>query len=169
MSNSGCEFNGRIIILGSGEEALEEVFTKAMARNSNLLFLKGYGQGVGDLMYQLGDLFLMPSSFEPCGISQMLAMRAGQPCLVHSVGGLKDTVKHNENGFSFNAGTLSKQADSLLKCLHETLTLHKEQPKQWQKLKLMLRHVFRGLKWQLIIFHTYINKVNVNTTFSSVT
>lgn len=129
------EFNGRIIILGSGEEALEEVFTNAMARNSNLLFLKGYGQGVGDLMYQLGDLFLMPSSFEPCGISQMLAMRAGQPCLVHSVGGLKDTVKHNENGFSFNAGTLSKQADSLLKCLHETLTLHKEQPKQWQKIK----------------------------------
>ncbi|XQF93913.1 hypothetical protein ACOBV9_20815 (plasmid) [Pseudoalteromonas espejiana] len=51
------EFNGRIIILGSGEEALEEVFTNAMARNSNLLFLKGYGQGVGDLMYQLGDLF----------------------------------------------------------------------------------------------------------------
>ncbi|KTF09048.1 glycogen/starch synthase [Pseudoalteromonas carrageenovora] len=129
------EFNGRVIILGSGDEALEEAFTKAMARNANLLFLKGYGQGVGDLMYQLGDLFLMPSSFEPCGISQMLAMRAGQPCLVHSVGGLKDTVKHNDNGFSFNAGTLSKQADSLLKCLDETLMLHKEQPKQWQKIK----------------------------------
>ncbi|WP_352244219.1 glycosyltransferase, partial [Psychrobacter sp. GW208-MNA-CIBAN-0184] len=81
------EHNGRLIILGSGDKELESIFTKAMARNSNLLFLKGYGQGVGDLMYQLGDLFLMPSSFEPCGISQMLAMRAGQPCLVHSVGG----------------------------------------------------------------------------------
>ncbi|MFP3534593.1 starch synthase, partial [Burkholderia sp. SIMBA_042] len=77
------QYNGRLIVLGSGDKKLEQLFTTAMARNSNLLFLKGYGQGVGDLMYQLGDLFLMPSSFEPCGISQMLAMRAGQPCLVH--------------------------------------------------------------------------------------
>jgi len=128
-------FNGRLIILGSGDSELELIFTKAMARNPNLLFLKGYGQGVGDLMYQLGDLFLMPSSFEPCGISQMLAMRAGQPCLVHSVGGLKDTVKHNENGFSFIGGTLATQTSNLLTCLNETLLIKKQNPKKWLKIK----------------------------------
>ncbi|MGB1293371.1 MAG: glycogen synthase, partial [Pseudoalteromonas sp.] len=62
------KFNGKIIILGSGDSELEDVFTQAMARNTNLLFLKGYGQKIGELLYQLGDLFLMPSSFEPCGI-----------------------------------------------------------------------------------------------------
>jgi starch synthase len=129
------KYNGRLIILGSGDKELESIFSKAMARNSNLLFLKGYGQGIGDLMYQLGDLFLMPSSFEPCGISQMLAMRAGQPCLVHSVGGLKDTVEHDENGFSFNGTSLALQASNLLNCLDETLSLKKHDPKKWHKIK----------------------------------
>ncbi|MEJ2913504.1 glycogen synthase [Pseudoalteromonas sp. C12FD-1] len=128
-------FNGRIIILGSGDKALESIFTKAMARNANLLFLKGYGQGIGDSLYELGDLFLMPSSFEPCGISQMLAMRAGQPCLVHSVGGLKDTVSHNDNGFVFSGCSLNEQVDGLMTCLIETLSLKQQNPKQWSKIK----------------------------------
>ncbi|EAW29100.1 Starch (glycogen) synthase [Alteromonadales bacterium TW-7] len=135
VCNSINEQGGRLIILGSGDKALEALFTKAMARNENLLFLKGYAQRVGDLMYQLGDLFLMPSSFEPCGISQMLAMRAGQPCLVHSVGGLKDTVKHNQNGFSFNGATLREQTHTLLSCLTETLAFYKQHPKKWQQIK----------------------------------
>ena len=127
-------YNGRLIILGSGNKALESIFTKAMARNANLLFLKGYGQGIGDSLYELGDLFLMPSSFEPCGISQMLAMRAGQPCLVHSVGGLKDTVSHKNNGFAFFGGSLDEQVDGLMTCLTETLTLKQQNPKQWEKI-----------------------------------
>ena len=67
LSNHLSEHDGKLIILGSGDSALEDVFTQAMARNSNLLFLKGYGQKIGELLYQLGDFFLMPSSFEPCG------------------------------------------------------------------------------------------------------
>lgn len=125
------EQQGRMIILGSGDTALEDVMTVAMARNSNLLFLKGYGNYVGELLYELGDLFLMPSSFEPCGISQMLAMRAGQPCLVHQVGGLKDTITHMENGFSFSGDTLQTQSEALVTCFANTLTLKQEQPKQW--------------------------------------
>jgi starch synthase len=46
----------------------------------------------------------MPSRFEPCGIAQMLAMRAGQPCLVNRTGGLADTVTDGVDGFSFDPG-----------------------------------------------------------------
>ncbi|MBE0457913.1 glycogen/starch synthase [Pseudoalteromonas sp. KG3] len=129
-----AEQQGRMIILGSGDPLLENTFTAAMARNSNLLFLKGYGNNVGDLLYELGDLFLMPSSFEPCGISQMLAMRAGQPCLVHQVGGLKDTIADLENGFSFSGDTLQMQSEALLNCFEKALTLRQEQPNQWQQI-----------------------------------
>ena len=76
----------------------------------------------------------MPSSFEPCGISQMLAMRAGQPCLVHQVGGLKDTIIDRENGFSFSGDTLQMQSEALLSCFEKALTLRREQPKQWQQI-----------------------------------
>eukprot|EP00487_Bulimina_marginata_P011352 TRINITY_DN6940_c0_g1_i1.p1 TRINITY_DN6940_c0_g1~~TRINITY_DN6940_c0_g1_i1.p1 ORF type:complete len:218 (+),score=24.37 TRINITY_DN6940_c0_g1_i1:94-747(+) len=132
LSNHLSEHDGKLIILGSGDSALEDVFTQAMARNSNLLFLKGYGQKIGELLYQLGDLFLMPSSFEPCGISQMLAMRAGQPCLVHQVGGPNDTVTHLENGFCFAGNTLELQCENLLNCFIETLALYNKEPEKWQ-------------------------------------
>ena len=94
-----AEANGRLIILSSGDRQIALELTQLMAQHNNFLFLNGYGQALSDVIYQSGDLFLMPSSFEPCGISQMLALRAGQPCLVHAVGGLKDTVQHLENGF----------------------------------------------------------------------
>jgi starch synthase len=129
------EFGGRLVVLGSGDKALENVFIKAMARNQNLLFLPGYAEKVGDLLYQCGDLFLMPSSFEPCGISQMLAMRAGQPCLVHSVGGLKDTVIANKNGFSFSGDSFASQVTAMLSCLHEALTMRAEDKQQWQQIQ----------------------------------
>ena len=116
--------SGRLIVLGSGDAHLEYVFTKAMARNDNLLFLNGYGQSLGDMLYDIGDLFLMPSSFEPCGISQMLAMRSGQPCLVHQVGGLSDTVAHLESGFVFSGEDLHQQKAQLLNMFTQALELY---------------------------------------------
>ena len=76
----------------------------------------------------------MPSSFEPCGISQMLAMRAGQPCLVHGVGGLRDTVKNNNNGFVFSGKSLTEQAIHMLESCKTILKLNAADPEQWQKI-----------------------------------
>lgn len=129
-----AQHQGNMIILGSGDEKLEQIMTEAMARNCNLLFLKGYGHKVGEDLYELGDLFLMPSSFEPCGISQMLAMRAGQPCLVHGVGGLKDTINHLETGFSFTGNSLETQCEGLIDCFSDALNLRAHKPKQWQNI-----------------------------------
>jgi starch synthase len=75
-------------------------------------------------------LFLMPSSFEPCGISQMVAMRAGQPCLVHSIGGLSDTVIDNKNGFSFNGNSMPEQAENMVQRFTEVLKARKL--KKWK-------------------------------------
>lgn len=125
---------GRMIILGSGDKAIELEFMKLMAIHDNFLFLNGYGQALSDHIYQQGDLFLMPSSFEPCGIGQMLALRDGQPCLVHAVGGLKDTVQHLHNGFCFTGETLAEQSHNLVTEFDHALCVYCQHPKQWAEM-----------------------------------
>ena len=124
--------SARLVLLGSGDPHLAEVFRKVAARHENLLFLNGYDEELSAWLYQHGQLFLMPSSFEPCGISQMLAMRAGQPCLVHGVGGLQDTVEHAKSGFVFGGDDLAEQAADLLVKLDEALRLYGTSG--WQKI-----------------------------------
>ncbi|MCI2284198.1 glycogen synthase [Colwellia sp. MSW7] len=122
---------GIFILLGSGDSALENFLTQIAAKRTNFIFLKGYSEALSENLYSTGDLFLMPSSFEPCGISQMLAMRAGQPCLAHDVGGLSDTIINNENGFTFNGDTPNEQAINLLNCFDKVLSLKLDNTKQW--------------------------------------
>ena len=121
---------GLLILLGSGDADDEQFLNKVASSNSNFLYLQGYSEKIADQLYEIGDLFLMPSSFEPCGISQMLAMRAGQPCLVHSIGGLRDTVIDNKNGFSFSGNSMQQQAENMLQRFAQVLKT-KDQ-KKWQ-------------------------------------
>ena len=104
------------------------------ARHPNFIYLQGYSDALSHALYNNGDLFVMPSSFEPCGISQMLAMRAGQPCLVHAVGGLNDTVQDGITGFSFNGDDSVEQAQNCAKKFDEILTMHRDNPKTFQKI-----------------------------------
>ena len=123
---------GVFIMLGTGDPDYESFFAEVSANNTNFLFLNNYADQLSRMLYSSGSLFVMPSSYEPCGISQMLAMRDGQPCLVHEVGGLKDTVKHLHNGFSFSGTTFNKQAEQLVITLEDVLKLRENHPQQWQ-------------------------------------
>jgi starch synthase len=123
---------GLFLMLGCGDAHLEQILTQEAAQHSNFIYLKGYSEALSDAIYNSGDLFLMPSSFEPCGISQMLAMRAGQPCLVHAVGGLCDTVKHNETGFVFTGANLLDQANHMVEGFKLALEMFHTDPEQWK-------------------------------------
>ena len=125
---------GILFLLGSGDEAYEEHLYRIATANSNLVFLRGYAEEFGNLMYHGGDLFLMPSSFEPCGISQMLAMRSGQPCVVHGVGGLHDTVESGVTGFVFAGRTPTDQASAFVETVDRALQLRRDHPNRWQKI-----------------------------------
>ncbi|HNX53565.1 MAG TPA: glycogen/starch synthase [Pontiellaceae bacterium] len=122
---------GLYILLGTGDRDTEAFLAETAATHSNFLFLNSYSNKVADALYASGDLFLMPSSFEPCGIGQMLAMRDGQPCLVHRTGGLRDTVQPGINGFGFEGETLHKQIDAMAAALKAAVQLHAE-PEKWQ-------------------------------------
>jgi starch synthase len=122
--------DGVLMLLGSGDLHIARQLQGVAARHDNLVFMHGYDEALSEELYRIGDLFLMPSSFEPCGISQMLAMRAGQPCLVHAVGGLKDTIIDNVSGWSFSGASLSEQGTALVARFKQILALY--QTEQWQ-------------------------------------
>ena len=122
------------IMLGSGEKKLEDRFAAIARSAENFLYLRGYVDSLSAPLYAAADLFLMPSSFEPCGISQMLAMRAGQPCVVHAVGGLKDTVKDGITGFVFKGETPALQAEDFLATVLRAAGIKSTDQQCWQEI-----------------------------------
>jgi starch synthase len=126
--------SGVFLMLGSGDADLERFLTRVASARNNFVFLKGYSEAISQSLYSSGDLFLMPSSFEPCGTSQMLAMRAGQPCLVHSVGGLSDTVSDGKDGFAFSGDGLQNQAENMISCLQRALTTRRQKSGAWEEI-----------------------------------
>lgn len=104
MSNNDMQF----MLLGTGDESFEGFMRGAEERyKGRLCSYIGYSEDLSHLVYAASDFFLMPSRFEPCGLSQMIAMRYGSIPIVRETGGLRDTViPYNRftgegNGFSF--------------------------------------------------------------------
>jgi starch synthase len=126
--------NGVFILLGSGEAGFEQRVLEVAKCCEQLIFLSGYSESLADPLYRGGDLFLMPSSFEPCGISQMLAMRAAQPCVVHGVGGLCDTVEHDRTGFVFSGNAPREQATEFVATVEQALALKVNDTDRWQRM-----------------------------------
>lgn len=93
------------VFLGSGAKAYEDLFIWLSNSTSNIRAEIGYNAKLANLMYAGSDMFLMPSRFEPCGLSQLIAMRYGSLPVVRATGGLDDTVtgtpKEEANGFKF--------------------------------------------------------------------
>lgn len=128
--------NGRglLFLLGSGDSALEQQCSEIATQHPHFLFLNQYSEQLSELLFKHGDLFLMPSSFEPCGISQMLSMREGQPCFAHAVGGLKDTIRDNVDGFLFSGNSMDSQSSALLRRFEEVLCLRETKPKLFREI-----------------------------------
>ncbi len=88
-----------VIVLGSGDPALEAGF-EAISGHPRFRHVSGMHEALSHRLYAGADAFVMPSRFEPCGLSQMIAMRYGTPVVAHATGGLRDTVT-DDVGFTF--------------------------------------------------------------------
>lgn len=98
----------QLVVLGTGEEQYENMFRHFSWKYENQVSATlRYSEDLAHQVYAGADAFLMPSQFEPCGLSQLISMRYGTVPMVRETGGLKDTVcPYNEyeqtgNGFSF--------------------------------------------------------------------
>jgi starch synthase len=125
---------GVVIILGSGDRLMEQQLERIAEEHENFLFLCGYTEALPEMLYASCDLFLMPSTFEPCGISQMLAMRAGQPVVAHAVGGLRDTIEDGATGFLFGGSSTRAQAREFVVATKKALECRKNNAAQWRSI-----------------------------------
>ena len=90
------------VILGTGDPKLEAAAMKLQEAYPDRVKVETrYDAGLARQIYAGSDIFLMPSRYEPCGLSQMIAMRYGCVPVVRAAGGLNDTVKHGVTGFVF--------------------------------------------------------------------
>ena len=100
--------NVRLIIVGTGDSSFENLFLNAQKKfEDNLRVRIIFNEGLAKKIYAGSDIFLMPSKFEPCGLSQIMAMRYGTVPVVRKTGGLIDTVNDffensKGNGFLFD-------------------------------------------------------------------
>ena len=97
--------NADFIFLGNGEKDYENLLIWLSNNSPNIRAYIGYRGDLANQIYAGSDFYLMPSKFEPCGLSQLIAMRYGSLPIVRATGGLEDTVTgyplNDSNGFKF--------------------------------------------------------------------
>ncbi|MCQ2538023.1 MAG: glycogen/starch synthase [Lachnospiraceae bacterium] len=88
------DLGAQLIVFGQGEQEYVDFFNEAKKRwPGQLGFSSDYTENVAAQIFAGADMYLMPSRFEPCGLSQMMAMRYGTVPIVHATGGLKDSIR----------------------------------------------------------------------------
>ena len=127
----------QLLILGTGEAQYETFFKELQEQFPEQVAAKiTFNLGLAARIYAGGDIYLMPSKSEPCGLSQMNAMRYGTVPVVHATGGLKDTVppcdENGEGGLGFTFQ--SYNADDFLAAVKRALNLYNNQPDAWKAL-----------------------------------
>lgn len=130
---------GQIVILGTGDKKLEKLLAGYNKKyNKSFRAIIGFDPILAQKIYAACDLFLVPSRFEPCGLTQLIAMRYGAVPVVRATGGLKDTVRQYKNiknrvtgtGFLFTKESSQALYQTILKSIKVYGT-----PSVWKKLQ----------------------------------
>lgn len=139
----------QLIVLGTGDKKYEDLFKQFQFKYPSKLSANIYfSESEAHKIYAGSDIFLMPSMIEPCGLSQLMALRYGTIPVVREVGGLKDTVipfnkyTNEGNGFSFR----NYNAHELLFKIKDALYIYGKDKKTWKN--IMLQAMNSDNSWQ---------------------
>ncbi|CDZ80375.1 putative glycogen synthase 2 [Candidatus Rubidus massiliensis] len=143
------EKKGQFVLLGSSPIiSIQEEFQQLKdyyRNNPNVCFFLSHNEPLAHLIYAGSDMFVIPSIFEPCGLTQMIALRYGSIPIVRNTGGLSDTIfdfdysglpLEQTNGFSFDY----PDETGLNSALDRALDYWFKEPKTWRKLALQGMH-----------------------------
>lgn len=132
-----CSDGIQFVILGTGEEQYENMFRHYDWKYNNTVSANiYYSEELSHRVYAACDAFLMPSLFEPCGLSQLISLRYGTVPIVRETGGLKDTVEpYNEyefkgTGFSF----ANYNAHEMLNTIRYAEHVYYNKKREWNKI-----------------------------------
>lgn len=142
----------QLLVLGTGDKKYEDLLQETSNYSRNLGVKIGFDEAIAHQIYAGADMFLMPSEFEPCGLSQMIAQRYGTVPIVRETGGLKDTVSaynkytNEGTGFSFEI----YNAHEMLFTIKKSLDLYQDK-KSWRD--LVKRIMLIDSSWALSAAH----------------
>lgn len=128
----------QMVVLGTGDWQYEEAFRQAQEEYPERFSAQlTYSAPLSNLIYAGADLFLMPSISEPCGLSQIIAMRFGTVPLVRETGGLSDTVTpyNPETGEGRGFTFANINADDMVYVLREAVDLYANNKKAWRAIQ----------------------------------
>ncbi len=132
--------NIQVIILGCGDRSYEQQLTKLANKYPKLIAVKiGYSENIAHMITAGADAYLMPSTFEPCGLSQLYALRYGTIPIVRNVGGLTDSVNdYNSKNKNIKRATgiviRDEQSEDLMQAIKRCREAYLDK-KSWHKLQ----------------------------------
>lgn len=142
------QFDVQLVLIGTGDPNFENQFHYFGGKYPTKASIHiAFDVTLAQKVYAGVDMFLMPSAFEPCGLSQMISMRYGTLPIVHEIGGLRDTVEpynpitNEGTGFGFNI----YEPFYLMNAMKQAIELYQSQPKIWQK--MMIEAMSRDFSW----------------------
>jgi starch synthase len=134
--------DAQFVFLGSGEQRYEQALVELALSAPNRIGVQlDFTDRLEHRLMAGADIFLMPSLYEPCGLTQMRSQRYGAPPIVRNVGGLRDTVEDGVTGFTFDAYTpeaFAEAAFRALACFRDTA--------RWQT--MVRRGMAHDFSWQ---------------------
>jgi len=127
------DMGAQFVVLGTGHENIEKVFIKAEKEypesiEAEMKFDAHFAQTI----YAGADMILLPSKFEPCGLSQIISMRFGTIPIVRKTGGLADTVRDGYTGFVFK----HYDKNAFLWAIHRAVDVYYNQKSNWRKMQI---------------------------------
>jgi len=150
MMDELCQDAVQIVVLGTGDEQYENMFRHFDWKYGDKVSANiYYSEAMSHKIYAACDAFLMPSLFEPCGLSQLMALRYGTLPIVRETGGLKDTVEpYNEyestgTGFSF----VNYNAHEMLRTIRYAEKIYYDKKREWNK--MVDRAMAADFSWQV--------------------
>ena len=141
--------NTQVVVLGTGDPRYENAFRyfEEQYKGSVCAYIS-YNETLAHLIYAGADAFLVPSLFEPCGLTQLIAMRYGTVPIVRETGGLKDTVlpfrrdMNTGNGFTFDR----YDAGLLLDAVNNAKTVYFTERGAWDE--MVQRNMRKDVSWE---------------------